>query len=139
MEAGTEANLRSMSPLRVAQAIAALPPVQSCKAWVKFDATRDSTGAASTANTARWIYASDGVTSVVRTAAGKFTLNFSAALADANYSATGSTGKNASADAHTRAVFETIDFSASALQFGYVNHNTGVTYDNPANSVAVFR
>jgi hypothetical protein len=60
-------------------------PVFQCRAWVNFDGTRDSTGAASTANTARFIRASGNVSSVVRNGAGAYTVNFTTAMPDANY------------------------------------------------------
>jgi hypothetical protein len=61
-------------------------PVFGCRAWVNFDGTKDSTGAASTANTARLIRASGNVTSVVRNGTGNYTVNFTTAMPDANYS-----------------------------------------------------
>ncbi len=60
-------------------------PVFQCRAWVNFDGTRDSTGAASTANTARFIRASGNVSSVVRNGVGDYTVNFTTAMPDANY------------------------------------------------------
>jgi hypothetical protein len=66
-------------------------PVYGCRAWVNFDGTRDSTGAASTANTARFIRASGNVTSVVRNGVGDYTVNFTTAMPDANYSIVGAT------------------------------------------------
>jgi hypothetical protein len=61
-------------------------PVFGCRAWVNFDGTKDSTGAASTANTARLIRASGNVTSVVRNSTGDYTVNFTTAMPDRNYS-----------------------------------------------------
>jgi hypothetical protein len=62
-------------------------PVYGCRAWVNFDGTKDSTGAVSTANTARFIRASGNVTSVVRDGVGDYTVNFTVAMPDANYCA----------------------------------------------------
>jgi len=67
-------------------------PVFQCRAWVNFDGTRDSTGAASTANTARFIRASGNVSSVVRNGVGDYTVNFTTAMPDADYAWAGSTG-----------------------------------------------
>jgi hypothetical protein len=64
-------------------------PVYGCRAWVNFDGTRDSSGAVSTANTNRFIRSSGNVTSVLRTAAGSYTITFTNAMVDANYSAAG--------------------------------------------------
>jgi hypothetical protein len=67
-------------------------PVFQCRAWVNFDGTRDSTGANSTANTARFIRASGNVSSVVRNGTGDYTVNFTTAMPDADYAWAGSTG-----------------------------------------------
>jgi hypothetical protein len=63
------------------------PPIFACRAWVNFDGTKDTTGAASTANTNRLILASGNVASVTKNATGDFTINFDTAMSDANYSA----------------------------------------------------
>ena len=60
-------------------------PSYACRAWVNFDGTRDSSGAVSTANTNRFIRASGNVTSVLRNAAGDYTVTFTTAMSDANY------------------------------------------------------
>lgn len=60
-------------------------PAYACRAWVNFDGTRDSTGAASTANTNRFIRSSGNVASVLRNGTGDYTVNFTTPMADANY------------------------------------------------------
>lgn len=60
-------------------------PMFGCRAWVNFDATRDTTNTASSLNTNRLLRAAGNVSSVTRTATGKYTINFSPALPDANY------------------------------------------------------
>lgn len=60
-------------------------PIYGCRAWVNFDGTKDTTGATSTANTNRLIRASGNVTSVLRNAAGDYTVTFTTAMSDANY------------------------------------------------------
>ena len=57
----------------------------SCRAWVNFDATRDSSGARTAANTNRFIRASGNVTSVLKNGTGDYTITFTTALTDANY------------------------------------------------------
>jgi hypothetical protein len=64
-------------------------PAYACRAWVNFDGTRDTTGAVSTANTNRLIRASGNVTSVLRNAVGDYTITFTTAMSDANYSLSG--------------------------------------------------
>jgi hypothetical protein len=57
----------------------------SCRAWVNFDGTKDTTGAASTANTNRLIRGSGNVASVLRNGTGDYTITFTTAMTDANY------------------------------------------------------
>ena len=63
-------------------------PSYACRAWVNFDGTRDTTGAASTANTNRLIRASGNVTSVLRTSTGSYTITMTTPMSDANYCVT---------------------------------------------------
>jgi hypothetical protein len=61
------------------------PSIFACRAWVNFDGSKDTTGAASTANSNRQIRASGNVTSVLRNGTGDYTITFTAAMPDANY------------------------------------------------------
>jgi len=61
-------------------------PSYACRAWVNFDGTRDTTGAVSTANTNRFIRSSGNVTSVLRNSTGSYTITFTTAMSDANFS-----------------------------------------------------
>jgi hypothetical protein len=60
-------------------------PVYGVRAFVVFDATRNDAGGSDTANTARYLIKAGNVTSVTKTATGKFTIAFTTALPDANY------------------------------------------------------
>lgn len=60
-------------------------PAYACRAWVNFDGNRDTTGAVSSANTNRFIRASGNVTSVLRNAAGSFTITMTTPMVDAQY------------------------------------------------------
>ena len=62
-------------------------PVYGCRAWVDFDATRDTSGAASTANTDRLIRASGNVSRVQRNSRGDFTIHFTTSMVDRYYAA----------------------------------------------------
>jgi hypothetical protein len=64
-------------------------PIYGCRAWVNFDGTKDTTGAASTSNTNRLIRASGNVTSVLRNGLGDYTITFTTAMPDADYSVAG--------------------------------------------------
>jgi hypothetical protein len=65
------------------------PPIYACRAWVNFDATRDSTGASNTDNTNRFIRASGNVASVLKTSTGVFTIAFTTAMPDEHYAISG--------------------------------------------------
>jgi hypothetical protein len=71
-------------------------PIFGVRAWVVFDATRNSSGGSDTLNTARFLINSGNVTSVTRTAQGAFTVAFTTALPNANYAYFGSSVEQAS-------------------------------------------
>jgi hypothetical protein len=75
-------------------------PVYGVRAWVCFDGTRDTSGTVTAAFTNRFIYgngaASGNVTSVLKTATGSYTINFSTAMASTNYAVIGSTDNGSS-------------------------------------------
>jgi hypothetical protein len=71
-------------------------PVFGIRAWVAFDGTRDTTGAASTANTNRFIRGSGNIASVTRVSTGVYTITFTTALPNADYSITLMNGSSAS-------------------------------------------
>lgn len=60
-------------------------PIFGVRAWVNFDATRDSTGNTNSSNTNRFIRSSGNVESVLKTATGKYTITFTTAMPNANY------------------------------------------------------
>ncbi len=92
--AGTLLNDQSNITTQVKSALNASgdAPIYGCRAWVNFDGSKDSTGAASTANTARLIRASGNVSSVTRTGTGNYTVNFASAMPDTNYILVGTVG-----------------------------------------------
>lgn len=61
-------------------------PVYGVRAWVAFDPNRNAAGTADTTNTTRYLISSGNVTSVTKTATGKYTVLIATALPDANYS-----------------------------------------------------
>ena len=60
-------------------------PIFGVRAWVNFDATKDSSGNTNTSNTNRLINASGNVDSVLKTATGTYTITFTTAMQDENY------------------------------------------------------
>lgn len=116
-----------------------LLPQFQCRAWVTFDGTRDSTGAASTANTNRFIRASGNVTSVLRNALGDYTITFTTAMPDANYCVTGTCGQgNVSG---TPAAVRPATAAAGTLRFTTVfsNATTAGGFEADFGYVAIFR
>lgn len=128
-------------------ASSAIAPSTGVAAWVNFDGTKDTTGAASTANTNRLIRASSNVTSVLRNGTGNYTINFTTPMVDANYAITGSClggvsgaqygifgGKNAGTS-NTRSV------NSVQVTIGYVSGLVadGTLMDHPDISAAIFR
>lgn len=60
-------------------------PVYGARAWVNFDAGRNSSGGTDTANTARFLRASGNVSSVLKLASGHYRVTFSIPMSDAEY------------------------------------------------------
>jgi hypothetical protein len=60
-------------------------PILGARAFVAFDATRNSSGGTDSANTARFIYGSKNVTSVTKVASGQFRVAITTAMPDTNY------------------------------------------------------
>jgi hypothetical protein len=113
-------------------------PIFAPRAWVAFDALRDSSGATTTANTNRFIYGSGNVTSVLKTAVGTFTITFTTDLPDANYaviSNTGATGTNVYFTTGT--ISGTLTTSSFQILTG--SGDTGNRQDRAYNSVVVFK
>jgi len=119
-------------------------PVYGCRAWVNFDGTRDSTGAASTANTARFIRASGNVTSVVRNSTGDYMVNFTVAMPDANYCMSGNAANHTTSEGYSYHLNRhvTVTQTTSALRVTSKYHTVGggaVLFDNPELHVSIFR
>jgi hypothetical protein len=66
------------------------PPIYACRAWVNFDGTRNvaDTGASTNGANVK-IRASGNVASVLKNAAGDYTITFTTAMPDSNYTLTG--------------------------------------------------
>ncbi len=139
-ESGTLLNDQSNITTQVKSALNASDdaPIYGCRAWVNFDGSKDSTGAASTANTARLIRASGNVSSVTRNGTGDYTVNFTTAMPDANYCAQCAWG-NVSTNMNTaHRVFATDTYTTSSLRVKLL-HGTDSISDAQNANVAVFR
>ena len=65
-------------------------PIFGVRAWVTFDMTRNAAGGSDTANTNRFIYSSGNIDSVQKIDTGRFQINFTTAMPNANYAYCGS-------------------------------------------------
>lgn len=101
-----------------------------CRAWVNFNGTT-SPGT---------IRASFNVTSVTKNGTGDYTVNFTNALSDANYSVTGSAGTTTS-NQYVFKVNTTSALSTTAVRIGTTTMSGGspAVVDSDTISVSVFR
>jgi hypothetical protein len=118
-------------------------PIYGARAWVVFDGRRDSTGASSTANTPRFIYASGNVSSVDRIGTGHYGVNFTTAMPDTNYALTlGGKSRQLSFGA-TNTVLEAGNFNRTASRAEiwtmFISSGNEFAQDLGVVSVAVFR
>jgi hypothetical protein len=107
-------------------------PAYACRAWVNFDGTRDTTGAVSTANTNRLILASGNVTSVLRGSSGSYTITFTTAMSDSNYSVQVCANLNTTNPSVVSYEFQTTSSCKAIIR---VN---SVAYDPTSVSVQIF-
>ena len=115
-------------------------PVFGCRAWVNFDGTKDSTGAASTANTNRLIRSSGNVTSVLRNSVGNYTVTFTTAMPDANYAVSGSiTNVVANTSARVFSCSNGEPSVASSVGVLAKSAATGAAFDEANFTVSIFR
>ena len=97
--------------------------INGAKAWVNFDGT---TGPAT-------VRASYNVSSVTRNTTGDYTVNFTNALADANYSAVGSNSWGNNPNTTRILTYATGSVQVQVIQIGVALYNASIV------SVAVFR
>ena len=98
-----------------------------CRAWVNFDGT----------TTPPTIRASGNVSSVTRISAGNFTVNFTTAMPDVNYSAIGTSGATTNADT---VVIPPVGGSFSSNSVDLTILRSGIGQFNAAYvSVTIFR
>lgn len=117
-------------------------PIYGCRAWVNFNGTKDTTGAASTANTNRLIRASGNVASVLRNGTGDYSITFTTAMPNANYAvmATCETGGGSAVISVNIVGTDNNGQSTTVVRvaLGYTNiNNTFATLDRQAVHVCV--
>ncbi len=106
-------------------------PVFGARAWVRFDGT-------GTTGTNQTISASGNVASVYKNGTGDYTVNFTTAMADANYCAVCSGGGGDSAGEEFVAFTPSASFAAGSFKVR-ISAGSGAATDVAAISVAVFR
>jgi hypothetical protein len=111
-------------------------PIFGCRAWVNFDGTKDTTDAASTANTNRLIRGSGNVASVLRNGVGDYTVTFTTAMPDANYAVTAAASSGANNLASVSPPFALQSTSQIRMLVSYANT---LIYDVANVHVAIFR
>lgn len=95
-------------------------PMYACRAWVNFNGTGTVA-----------IRASGNVSSITDNGTGDYTVNFTTALKDANYSAQASANNDSEALLGTQA--------AGSIQLITRHQNTGTIQDAPFINAAIFR
>lgn len=125
-EAGTD-NTKVMTPLRLRNALNATgtAPTYACRAWVNFNGTGTVA-----------IRASGNVSSITDNGTGDYTVNFTTAMPDANYS-TAATAFRSSLGSRGCVVGPVLQ-TASAVQIN-VNNDGGSAEDSTLVCVAIFR
>ena len=122
-------------------------PIYGCRAWVNFDGTRNEADTGASTNGANVkIRASGNVTSVLKNATGDYTVTFTTAMPDANYTVTGHGTRTATGPtlgtlfpfliagaAVTRSAPTTTSFRIASQNFG------GTAMDDDYITVAIFR
>jgi hypothetical protein len=99
-----------------------------CRAWVNFSGTGTVT-----------IRASGNVTSITDNGTGDYTVNFTTALADANYCATFCGGAFTGGSGNTQnSLVNTYQFATTSFRFGAIN-TSGTNVDRDFIGVAIFR
>jgi hypothetical protein len=115
-------------------------PIYGCRAWVNFDGTKDTAGAASTANTNRQIRASGNVTSVLRNGTGDYTITFTTAMPDANYAVVCACKfPNYTGGSEAQIIVIPTVLSSSSARFSAGNSSVAGMNDMDIVTVAIFR
>jgi hypothetical protein len=119
------------NPIKTALNASGSAPIYACRAWVNFNGTGTVA-----------IRASGNVSSITDNGVGDYTVNFTTALPDANYSATCVYGSELSVYGGVNGVKVASgvpqQFTSSARIFGVAGAST-TAQDNPYLSVSVFR
>ena len=116
-------------------------PIYGCRAWVNFDGTRNEADTGASTNGANVkIRANGNVASVLKNGTGDYTITFTTAMPDANYSFAFGAGADAVIGLPTLSAKSAVAPTASALRVATDNGaNQGATNDIAHCCVQVFR
>ena len=114
-------------------------PIYGCRAWVKFDGTRNESDTGASTNGANVkIRASGNVSSVLKNGVGNYTITFTTAMVDANYAySVDMIYSNGSAPYANLA--NAVTALAGSIAIISSGSNNGGSYDSANVSVAIFR
>jgi hypothetical protein len=115
-------------------------PIYGCRAWVNFDGTRNEADTGASTNGANVkIRASGNVTSVLKNGVGDYTVTFTTAMPDANYSVSGTGGAAGSANGFIQAADNATSRTASLFRISNFAGAFGTIADGAQINVAIFR
>ncbi len=103
-------------------------PIYACRAWVNFNGTGTVA-----------IRASGNVTSITDNGTGDYTVNFTTALVDANYSVVGSSGGANSTSSGAVYLYDQATARTTTLFRVLVITTAGSPVDTPQVNIAIFR
>jgi hypothetical protein len=116
-------------------------PIYGCRAWVNFDGTRNEADTGASTNGANVkIRASGNVTSVLKNGVGDYTVNFTTAMPDANYSAVSESNALGVGGSSYICMLSFSSQTASSVRLSSVgDYPSGGLNDKANVSVAIFR
>lgn len=122
-------------------AITGTAPIYGARAWANFDATKNSSGGTDALLTARFLNenSSSNVTSVTKTASGKYTVDFAIDMPDANYAViSGMSVSNDGSDSYQRSP-KIYDKTVGGFKIAFWSGGSGSSETNPVSGTfAVF-
>ena len=123
-----------------AMGVTGTAPIFGCRAWVNFDGTRNEsdTGASVIGQNVK-IRGSGNVSSVLKNAVGDYTVNFTTAMLDANYSEIVGSGVTTSAIFGAARAFCTGNRLSTAITVIIADNGGDTQFDMGVVNVSIFR
>ena len=114
-------------------------PIYGARAWVNFDATRNVSGGTDALLTARFLKGniSSNIASVIKTASGKYTVDFNVDMPNENYAVvSGMTISNDGGEDYQRAP-KVYDQTAGGFKIAFWSGGSGSSAPNPTSGIFV--